>query len=429
MVSMPRSIRPLVLLALAGVVATAACANGSGDAEARAQGSFDDAPRFVAEPGLRIGNVDDPDLGFSRVGGVAVAPDGRVFVVEGQDLEVRVFDPEGTLIGRMGRRGEGPGEFGNSPRIGLVGDTLWAYEAFADRLSLFRTDGTLIHTRRMEIETIPIGNGIGTIMPAGVDGAGRLVGALSGVRYQPDAETSDARPDSVPRWAYDWEGAPVEIVGWDPGISPRISPPPGYESDFRNVEVDGRRYSVPPPPSSLPLWSQTGDGVFILEAPTAVAADRGRFTVTHVSVRLDTIYRSEFDYTPEPWTSDALDAIAESRAKSGSAFVLNGPQPDAPDNWERIAARLREEMRFPEFRSPVDWLYPTEDGRVWVRASISPEPGTRRWLRLSTDGRIEGDLLLPESAQPRWSDGDDLWVSESDEFGIPWLVWYRLSLE
>ena len=424
-----RSTRPPLFLALAGVVVFTACGGTAGDSNAPVDVSFDDTPRFLMESTVRIGDLDDPDLGFSRIGSVAVAPDGRVFVVEGQDLELRVFDPEGTLIGRMGRRGEGPGEFEGSPRIGLVGDTVWAYEGFVDRLTLYRTDGTLIHTRRMDVQTIPIGNGVGTIMPAGVDSEGRLVGALSGVRYSRDAETSDARPDSVARWAYDWVGAPIEVVGWDPGINPRISPPPGYESDFRMVEVDGRRVSVPPPPSALPSWSHTGNGVFILEAAAATAADQGRFTVTHVNLQLDTIYQVEFDYAPQLWTAAALDSIAESSAKSGGGFRMAGAQPTVPENWEAIAARLREEMRFPEFRVAVDWLFPAEDGRAWIRASMSPEAGTRRWIRLSPNGQIEGDLLLPESAQPRWANGDDLWVSETDDLGVPWLVRYRLSLE
>lgn len=185
----------------------------------------------------------------------------------------------------------------------------------------------------------------------------------------------------------------------------------------------------PPPPSSLPSWSQTGDGVFILEAASPTAADQGTFTVTHVNLQLDTIYRVELDYTPEPWTPGALDSIAESTAKSGGGFRMAGAAPTVPENWEAIAARLREEMRFPEFRAPVDWLFPAEDGRAWIRAATSPEAGTRRWLRLSPDGRIEGALFLPESAQPSWADGNDLWVSESDELGIPWLVRYTVSLE
>ena len=420
----PTPRRPFAILL---TLVLAGCAGGAGEPGADTEVGFDDAPRFASAPVLRIGDADDPDLGFSRVGSVAVSPDGRVFVVESQDLEIRVFDSTGQLIGRMGRRGEGPGEFENPPQIGLVGDTVWAYEAFIDRLTLFRTDGTLIHTRRMEIVTIPIGNGSGTIMPAGVDGSGRLVGALRGVRFSPDAETSDARPDSVARWAYDWEGAPTEVVGWDPGINPRISAPPGYESDFRIVEVDGRRLTVPQPPSPLPSWSHTGDGVVILEAPAAEVAAGAVFTVTRVTLELDTIYRSEFAYTPEPWTSAALDSIAESRAKTGGAFALNGPGPTVPDNWQRIAARFREEMSFPDFRPPVEWLFPAEDGRVWIRATSSPESGTRRWIRISAEGRIEGDLLLPESAQPRWAEGDDLWISETDELGIPWLVKYRVG--
>lgn len=44
--------------------------------------SADDVPRFLLVEELRIGDTNDPDLGFSRIGGVAVDDDGLAYVLD-----------------------------------------------------------------------------------------------------------------------------------------------------------------------------------------------------------------------------------------------------------------------------------------------------------------------------------------------------------
>jgi hypothetical protein len=55
----------------------------------------DALPAYVLEEELRIGDVDDPDLGFSQIGPVDVDRDGSVYVVERTDMQIRVFDEKG----------------------------------------------------------------------------------------------------------------------------------------------------------------------------------------------------------------------------------------------------------------------------------------------------------------------------------------------
>lgn len=73
---------------------------------------------------LRIGSVEDPSEGFSRISDVLAAPDGTVLVLEGAAGEVRNYDSDGRLIRTFGGRGEGPGEFERPGTFGLVDDTL-----------------------------------------------------------------------------------------------------------------------------------------------------------------------------------------------------------------------------------------------------------------------------------------------------------------
>src|SRR4051794_18935210 len=62
-------------------------------------------------------------IGLARLG-----PDGRVYVLDRVDRAIRVFDPTGRLVGTIGRRGAGPGEFQSINSFGWVGDTLWVMD-------------------------------------------------------------------------------------------------------------------------------------------------------------------------------------------------------------------------------------------------------------------------------------------------------------
>ena len=95
---------------------------------------------------FRIGSVDDPVVGFSNIGAVTVDLDSNVYVLELQEVEVRVFDPSGTPLRSIGRSGQGPGEFSRPQSIGFRGDTLWVHDSSQRRVSMFSRDGTLLTT-------------------------------------------------------------------------------------------------------------------------------------------------------------------------------------------------------------------------------------------------------------------------------------------
>ena len=61
---------------------------------------------------VRIGSQmgGGPDM-FGSIHGLSIGPDGRVYVYDSSDQEIRVFAPAGRFVRRIGRAGEGPGEF------------------------------------------------------------------------------------------------------------------------------------------------------------------------------------------------------------------------------------------------------------------------------------------------------------------------------
>jgi hypothetical protein len=93
---------------------------------------------------LRIGSVDDPDAGFTDIGGIAVDSEGLVYVLERRDRAVRVYDTSAQLVRTIGRSGEGPGEFRSPLLLGLLGDTLWVNDVGLRRVTFFSRGGTVL---------------------------------------------------------------------------------------------------------------------------------------------------------------------------------------------------------------------------------------------------------------------------------------------
>src|SRR5688572_5978595 len=107
-----------------------------------------EAPEWLAEETLSIGSVDDPEQALVSVGGVRLGADGRIHVVQARDYQIRVYGPDGQLLTRIGRQGEGPGEFMSINGIGLRGDTLYASDFRLNRLSFFAPDGTFLTSQQ-----------------------------------------------------------------------------------------------------------------------------------------------------------------------------------------------------------------------------------------------------------------------------------------
>lgn len=83
---------------------------------------------YVVDAGAKRVVVYDLDGGFVaewpkiKGSGIAVAPDGRVFVADRTDYTIRVFTPEGIELFRFGEKGEERGQFANFTDIGISPD-------------------------------------------------------------------------------------------------------------------------------------------------------------------------------------------------------------------------------------------------------------------------------------------------------------------
>jgi hypothetical protein len=85
---------------------------------------------------------------FGEVRGVVATEDGTSFVADGMASEIRAFDPGGRFLSRIGRTGEGPGEFRSIQSLGMLGDTLVVLDPRNGRLGLMSRDGGWMGQRR-----------------------------------------------------------------------------------------------------------------------------------------------------------------------------------------------------------------------------------------------------------------------------------------
>jgi len=98
---------------------------------------------------LRIGVVEGaPEYEFGRITGIAVLSDRRVVVADAMAQELRFFSPDGAHELTMGRKGQGPGEFGSGflqPYVG-PGDTLIVRDRGNQQMHVIAPDGTWLES-------------------------------------------------------------------------------------------------------------------------------------------------------------------------------------------------------------------------------------------------------------------------------------------
>lgn len=102
--------------------------------------AWGDTARLVEE--LRIGTLEGrEELTFGRIGDIAVAPNGAIFVYDGQAVTIRQFDSTGAFVRRVGGKGQGPGEHQTILGMTVLRDgRLVAYDVQNSRINLYAAD-------------------------------------------------------------------------------------------------------------------------------------------------------------------------------------------------------------------------------------------------------------------------------------------------
>lgn len=113
-------------------------------------------PDFSVELLIAIGDEDGPpEYLFGDVAGLDVMADGTIAVLDGHAAEVRTFAPDGSFIRRIGRRGEGPGEFSGEASLALVAvapESFVVPDIMGQSINRYSLAGEVTGLRRFDIQ-------------------------------------------------------------------------------------------------------------------------------------------------------------------------------------------------------------------------------------------------------------------------------------
>lgn len=348
------------------------------------------APVWVAEPRLTLGAIGGvgepaPDE-FGRIRGLVADEDGRIYVGDGQALEIRVFGPDGTFLRRLGGKGGGPGEIGGLHGVAWAGrDSLVVMDPNNARLMLVRAGtGEQLHQWRW----------------------GRITGST---RFLVNAGPREffayffrVSPDegggTQPVWVrYTPEGAPDTL------LAPRLEDPlPGT-----GVICRGNGFAF--------FSNPHGDRLISVPAPGGerIVAMASRYRLAFLDPRGDTVRILTREIEPIPLTDDDW-------APADSAYQ------QFRTAWR--GADCEGSIQRPAHRPVLRDLFFDHHGRLMVERS-APE-GTALDL-YDHDYRWIGTVPLPDRdrSEPPFLRDDRLYLVLRDSVGVQRVATYGIGSE
>jgi hypothetical protein len=82
---------------------------------------------------------------INRSNGIVADSRGRIFILDSKPTVIKIYAPDGTFVGTIGREGSGPGEFKSWGMLTISRDTLFEHDPNQSRTQSFTADGAFIH--------------------------------------------------------------------------------------------------------------------------------------------------------------------------------------------------------------------------------------------------------------------------------------------
>jgi 6-bladed beta-propeller protein len=338
-------------------------------------------------PVLEIGGEDVPEsYTFNRITGIDVGPDGAIYVLDGGDRMVKVYDAAGRFLRRVGRDGSGPGEFREPVDI-RVDSVVRVAEGGLQRVSTFRRTGEHLGTDRLPVSAVPLA-------VAGYPLRGRLLLVQSAARVVYGGPAS--------------ENSPV--------IQLTLVSPDQRAAAFARFDAGAT------------VWHAKGATVPWGIAPSEFGAG-GAWAVSGDSL----VAVADGQAATVRWyRADPAGRLVPIR----TAALPSASRPVTGADLREVERRLRADDREPlprqvEFIAPPRWSVATRaffepDGSLWVRNSASDARGSV-WTAFDPAGRVRLHFTLPPHFDLRAARGTRLYGVGTTPNGAQTVRVYRLS--
>ena len=311
-------------------------------------------------------------------------------LVIGGGLDLVSLSPEGTTLRRLGREGDGPGEYRGVLRVGIADDGTLFVAEYRGRITHITADGRVLgiiprlqngsSEREVEVIALLDSNRIVSTWWQQRPNRGDIVGLPSG----------DFERDPVPLLVYDSTGQQIDSLGLWSGLERALLSPGGR---------------LPVPFARWAAFDARGSTIAI--GPTD-SIDVSIFDGTRLTNRFT---------SPAP----VRKPTSEDRTAYGQAVLLEKGSPELVTVLE--SAPRVEAM-------PVVGALVVDDQRnVWVGGYVTPAERERRWTIYTASGTALGTMTLPaapEALVPGRSEildvyGDRLALLRESEDGEMWI--------
>jgi hypothetical protein len=340
--------------------------------------------QIAGPPVATIGQVDGDSLyTLSNVYEAHEDRRGNLYVVQQRIPYVAVFDSLGTRVATLGRKGEGPGEFGWPTHLSVVSDTIYISDRQLGKIAVYSPE--FQHVRDIFVNDYPVPNGLIPGVPLFVTEDG-FVANLS------------SREDSTTNIVFQpWRGSPTILDQFELAEVRTTVVVPGHMTFV---------YGSPLP--EVPLARPAAGTMFLF---------RPRPTPT---IR---------EFTPAGWGPtrplpfQTLKVPSSVTSEWIEKFMkLWGDEPPAPPDAMRRAfedaATLPEESAFVTLRTGGP------DGDIWVEHDLPGRP--LRMVQVTEDGNIFNSFDVPEGAEVLSVRAGHVWLLELDQYDVPFLRRHRL---
>ena len=310
---------------------------------------FSTAPVAASEPG---GGVE-----LFQVTSARFLPDGRLAVANAGTGEIFLLDDSGRMTGRLGGKGEGPGEFTwiSALDVDSTG-TLVAYDSRQGRLTRFTADGP------PEPRPFAPPNRIVDLHPLAFLRDGRVAAIYGDMRF---FAAGGEKRDTTPLMIFQPDGSSPDTVGmW-----------PATEWAFMSFEGGASR-------------SEVGFGRSLVSA--------GRNSRYAVGAN-DSIAVTVFDATGR-----AVMHVTGAGGGSVPATDVDAWNDERLGNLEGLPEAMRNAFRDVPHRTTLPGfgtLVIDDEERLWIGSYVRPSQESREWLVLGSDGNPLGRITTPGDAR------------------------------
>lgn len=376
-----------------------------------AQGIWQEATAWRLVPELRLGveEGDDAQL-FGQISGLEAGADGRIYVLDRQANELRIFAADGSHVRTVGRSGGGPGEYANANGLlWIAPDSLLVIDQRGNRYTVLTGDGDFARS-------VPRNLGFFGWVFSGAqhDGviyeSGHVFEGTDPARWEETARpvmfATDVRGEATAHAVAAENDAPdaqPAATRTDTLFLPRMAGPVAEAFSVR-TERGGMSMSVPFAPPA----------VYHLDRDGTIWFGRGSsFRLTRATLAGDTLLEIVLEAVAAPVTDEEL-----AEWEAGASVT----------RFREMGGRL-DMSRIPRSKPHFDRVYDDPDGNLWVAVPAAPlqtvfaifDPDGRYLGRLWIDGVSRVPYLPPVVRNDR------LYLVGTDELDVQRVHVFRIE--